>query len=316
MFIDEAEIILKAGHGGAGRVSSDPYSKKPDGGNGGKGGDVYIQITTDLTALKQFTHTKTIEAQSGGNGGKNQKDGKSGEDLSLTLPVGTTLKEINTGEIIDLDFSGMKVLVCRGGKGGKGNYELKNSKNTNPDFAQTGLPGEIKHFLLSLKLIADFGLIGLPNSGKSSLLNELTNVNAKTGTYSFTTLEPNLGSLNGKIIADIPGLIEGASFGKGLGIKFLKHIEKTKILLHCLDSTSSDVVADYLIVKNELKSFSPALLQKPEAILLTKSDMPAQDILKNQVQKLKQFKKKIFPVSIYDYDALEKVKKYLDASLQ
>ena len=284
MFIDEVEITLRAGHGGAGKVSFYPGLKSgPDGGNGGKGGDIYLKVTSDLTALNQFSREKFLRAEGGEPGGSNRKFGKDGKDLEISLPLGTSLIDKTSGEEIELNDLNQKVLVCKGGLGGRGNFEFKSSRRTTPMFAQKGLPGEEKHFKVVLKSIADFGLIGLPNAGKSSLLNELTAAKAKIADYPFTTLEPNLGVLGspstppgrsgrGKILADIPGLIEGASEGKGLGIKFLKHIEKVSLLLHCIEADSDDLVRDYHTVMEELKSFNPALLKKKEIILVTKSD--------------------------------------------
>src|SRR3989338_5786996 len=282
MLIDEVNIILKGGHGGAGKVSFYPGEKSgPSGGNGGKGGDLYIEATTDLTALNQFS----------------RKRGKDGRDIVVFMPVGTVLIEKNTGEVITIDKGGQKILVCKGGLGGWGNYEFKSSRNTTPEYAQSGLDGEEKHFQASLKLLADFGLIGLPNAGKSSLLNELTSTSVKTADYPFTTLEPNLGVLNRKIIADIPGLIEGASDGRGLGVKFLKHIEKTSVLLHCIAADSPTLEEDYKVVVNELESFSNELIKKPQIILLTKSDLVDKKQLNERIKRLKKFKHKIYPVS-------------------
>jgi GTP-binding protein len=315
MLIDEVEITLKAGHGGAGKVSFYPGKKAgPDGGNGGRGGDIYLRVTSDLTALNQFSKTKELAAENGHYGESNIKTGHDGNDLMITMPIGTELTETETGKIIDLNDLDQKILIAKGGKGGKGNYELRSSRNTTPMRAQKGLPGEEKHFKIILKLIADFGFIGLPNAGKSSLLNELTAANVKVANYPFTTLEPNLGVFNNKIIADIPGLIEGAAEGKGLGIKFLKHIEKVSMLLHSIAADSEDVVGDYQTVIAEMKKFNPELMDKPEVILLTKSDLVSKDELKKKTDQLKKFKRKIYPVSIYDWDSLEKLKKILETA--
>lgn len=312
MFIDEASIILKAGHGGPGKVSFAPRFKGgPDGGNGGKGGDLYIKATSDLTALRLYTHTKTIDAPSGQPGSSNKKFGHDGEDKTILLPVGSILTDQDTGEIIELTSPDQTFLVCKGGKGGKGNFELRSSTRTTPMYAQPGLEGQSRHFKISLKLIAQFGLIGLPNAGKSSLLNELTKANVKTANYPFTTLEPNLGVLNQKIIADIPGLIEGASIGKGLGIKFLKHIEKTKVLLHCVSADSENIDQNYQIVRNELTKYNEKLLDKKEIVLITKTDLVDPKTLKSQLTKIKKLNKKVLTVSIHDWDSLELLKKQL-----
>lgn len=319
MLLDEVNIILRGGHGGAGKVSFGPSERSgPDGGNGGKGGDLYLKVTSDLFALNQFSKATTLKAGDGESGGKNLKFGKNGEDLELYLPLGTTLLDQNSGEEFELSDLNQKILIAEGGLGGRGNADFKSPRNTTPKFAQKGLPGKIRNLKVILKLIADFGLIGLPNAGKSSLLNELTSAQAKVANYPFTTLEPNLGVLKSKVLADIPGLIEGASEGKGLGIKFLKHIEKVKLLLHCIDSTSLDVVRDYEIVRNELKNFNPELLDKEEIILLTKSDLIDPDLigvekndLEKKIKELKKLKKELLVVSIHDYDSLENLKKLL-----
>lgn len=325
MLIDEAEIILKAGHGGAGKVS---FVKRrgggPDGGNGGKGGNIYIKVTTDLIALRPFTFKKTISAPNGEPGGSNKRFGKDGADLEIELPVGSVLMQDAKTPSMELNIPNQKILICKGGKGGKGNFELKSPRLTTPVFAQPGLEGEEKHFKVILKLIADFGIIGLPNSGKSSLLNELTQANVKTAGYPFTTLEPNLAVLSphradplsseeGSILADIPGLIEGASEGKGLGIKFLKHIEKTKVLLHCISIESADLLKDYNTVKKELSNFNPELTSKNEIIIITKCDLADKNVLDRAIKKLKNTAKEIIPVSIYDWDSLEALKKKLTA---
>ncbi|MFH0936754.1 MAG: GTPase ObgE [Candidatus Daviesbacteria bacterium] len=313
MLIDEIEITLKGGHGGAGKVSFYPGLKSgPDGGNGGKGGDILANVTSNITALNQFSHKKVLEAENGQPGKSNCRFGSDGEDLVILFPIGTTLIDQQTREEIELDNLDKKVLLCKGGIGGRGNAVLASPRHTTPLRAQIGMPGQERKFLSVLKLIADFGLIGLPNSGKSSLLNELTSTNVKTAEYPFTTLEPNLGVIGEKIMADVPGLIEGASGGKGLGIKFLKHIEKVGILLHCLDSNSTDLEKDYEVVRGEMGKFNPKLLEKEEIILLTKSDLADPEKLKEDEDIFRKKGKKVLPVSIYDWDSLEKLKKILN----
>ncbi|OGE26588.1 hypothetical protein A3C26_04270 [Candidatus Daviesbacteria bacterium RIFCSPHIGHO2_02_FULL_39_12] len=304
MLVDEAEIIVKAGHGGPGRVSF--RSKKgggPNGGDGGRGGDIYAKAVTDIYALKQFLSKKICQAEDGQDGGVEMRSGANGKDLILTMPVGTFLTS-EEGSENELIKEGQEFLLAKGGLGGRGNASFRSPSNTTPKYAQKGLDGQEKHLLLKLKLIADIGLIGLPNAGKSSLLNEITNANAKIGDYPFTTLEPNLGVLNGRVLADIPGLIEGASEGKGLGHKFLKHIEKVRLLLHCISAESDNPVRDYEIVRTELKKFNPELLNKREIILLTKSDL-------GEIKLKKIGRKEVIPVSIYDFDSIQALTKIL-----
>jgi len=311
MLIDEVQITLSGGHGGPGKVSFFPFMGGPDGGNGGRGGDVYLTVNSDIYSLGQFSQKKSFTAHNGDAGQSNQKSGHNGQDISLSLPLGTTLVEINTGETIELTDLSQRVLVCKGGIGGQGNHDLKSARNTTPMKAQGGRPGELKEFKLTLRLIADYGLIGLPNAGKTSLLNELTNAQAKVGNYPFTTLEPNLGAINDKIIADIPGLIEGAATGKGLGIRFLKHIEKVNLLFHCISSESQNVKQDYEVVRKELNEFNPELLLKPEIILLTKTDLFLQEEIKKKISILKKLNPKVWGVSIVDEAALKKIREEL-----
>ncbi len=308
MFIDEAVITLTGGHGGAGKMSFyRGRTSGPDGGNGGRGGDVYLVPTGDIMALSQFSSKKIFEAQNGGMGGSNKKTGANGSDLEIRLPVGSEITDLASNESFEITDPNQRILVCKGGKGGKGNFELKSPTLTTPRFAQKGLKGEKREFSVNLKLIADFGLIGLPNAGKSSLLNELTAANVKVGDYPFTTLEPNLGVLDGKVLADIPGLIEGASSGKGLGIKFLKHIERVKLLIHCVSSESEDILRDYEIVRDELKNFDPKMLKKKEIVVLTKADILSGEDLKRKLANLKKLSPKAMALSIYDLDSLEKL---------
>jgi GTP-binding protein len=309
MLIDDVDITVQAGHGGAGKVSFG--GDGPDGGNGGKGGDVYITVTSDLKALNQFSAKNTVSATDGETGMGKRSFGKKGQDVTVVLPLGSTLTEKETGETVELDRLDLKILICKGGIGGRGNLEFKSSKNRSPDYAQPGRPGQVKNFKVILRFIADFGLIGLPNAGKSSLLNELTNAKAATAAYPFTTLEANLGVFGSKIIADIPGLIAGASEGRGLGTDFLKHIEKVKMLLHCIAADSADLIADFNTINHELEEFNPELLNKKRLILLTKSDLVEKSVLTAEVKKLKTLKYEVIPVSVYDLPSIENLKSHL-----
>jgi GTP-binding protein len=306
MLIDTAEVIFKGGHGGPGITS---FGKKehsgPDGGNGGRGGDIYVTATSDLTLLNQFSRKTLFIAGNGENGGKNKMDGLAGRDLEIYLPFGTSIIDKESGRTIyELDKIGDRKRICVGGLGGNGNFEFRSSIKQAPRYHQPGLDGDEKKLILSLKLIADFGLIGLPNSGKSSLLNELTRAHAKVANYPFTTLSPNLGVCDGKFLADIPGLIEGASLGRGLGIRFLKHIEKISVILHCISSESTDILKDYETVRTEMGKYSPELLKKKEVIVITKSD------LTKKLAKLPK-NKEVLLVSIYDPDSIEKLHAYI-----
>jgi len=312
MLLDEVDIIVTTGHGGAGKASFYPGKKAgPDGGDGGKGGDVYIEAISDIFALNQFSKSQKVKSEDGGMGGKKLKTGADGEDLIIKLPIGSELLNKDNSEIVILENTGVKILIAKGGIGGRGNGRLANSRSTTPLHAQHGMPGVERRFRIHLKLIADFGLIGLPNAGKSSLLNELTNANAKVANYSFTTLEPNLGVLNKKVIADIPGLIEGAADGKGLGHKFLKHIEKVKLLLHCITAESVDIKKDYQVIRKELGQFDPKLLEKKEIILLTKTDLVSEKEVKDKMKIIKKLNPNSLSISIHDFDRLEKLKEIL-----
>ncbi len=312
MLIDEIDIKVKAGDGGDGIVSFGWRPKSgPDGGNGGDGGDVYAIGVEDIMALKRYAPNKWYKAEDGKPGGRNKKTGKSGDDLILELPVASTLIDKETGETLEIEKVGQKELVCQGGRGGRGNWEFRSSTNTTPKSAEPGQPGEKRRIHVVLRLIADYGLIGLPSVGKSSLLNELTKANVKTAAYHFTTLEPNLGALNGKIIADIPGLIAGASEGKGLGIKFLKHIEKVPVLLHCVSADSEDPEKDYQTIRRELKKFNPALLDKEEIILLTKHDRVDEEELAEKQKLLSEFSDTVVLVSIHDWNSIQNLKSHL-----
>lgn len=313
MIVDEITVKVKAGNGGYGKVSFGKMEKSgPDGGNGGKGGDVYFQASSDLTLLRQFLSKPLIRGNDGGNGDKQKMTGADGDDLLVNIPIGSWVKDLDTGEDFELTEVGEIALVAKGGEGGKGNWELRSPTNTTPLEAKQPEKGEERHIKIILRFLADYGLIGLPSAGKSSLLNELTNAKAKTGAYHFTTLSPNLGVLPGKqIIADIPGLIEGASKGKGLGTKFLKHIQKVKLLLHCIAADSEEPIKDYEVIRKELGEFDKALLKKKEIILITKSDLVTSDQISEIIKKLKKLEREILVTSIYDLESIEKLLKVL-----
>lgn len=318
-FIDEVRLHLKAGRGGDG-VERWRHEKGKDhagaaGGNAGRGGDVYARAVQDPGILAKYKAEKSFEARKGGDGMKSSKHGKDGADCVLDFPVGSAITNIQTSKKYLLTHLGETVLLLSGGNGGLGNEYFKASTNVRPKETTPGKPGEEADFFIELELVADLGFVGLPNAGKSSLLNVLTNAGAKVGSYAFTTLEPNLGNFYGFIIADIPGLIEGASEGRGLGHKFLRHIKKTRAILHCISLEEKDVLLAYKTVCNELKKYSGELSSKDEIILLTKTDTVLPADLVKKIKELKKHNKKIFTVSILDdksiKDLRDELVKYL-----
>jgi GTP-binding protein len=314
MLIDDVTVRISAGHGGAGKVAfnKNMMSLGPAGGSGGKGGSVYAEGVSDLSALGQFRFKKEFPAEDGRDGRDQFRDGHDGKDLVLKVPVGTIAHNLTTSGDFEIDHVGERVLLAKGGNGGKGNFLFRSSRNTTPKQSQPGLPGESFEFRLELKFIADVGFVGLPNVGKSSLLNELTNAKSKVANYAFTTLEPNLGTYYELILADIPGLIEGSSTGKGLGTRFLRHIERTRTLFHFISAESPTPVADYKTIRAELGAYSKALLKKPEHLFLTKSDVVDAKTLKSALAKLKKIDPKVIAISIIDDESIKNVQKLLN----
>ncbi|MDO8584961.1 MAG: GTPase ObgE [bacterium] len=321
MIVDEVKIHIHAGNGGDGKVAFDTSKggRGVTGGSGGRGGDVYVEGVSNLSALKQFRHKKDFAAGNGENGRAKTLDGANGVDLVLKVPTGTIVHNLDTKSDVEILRVGERVRVARGGRGGKGNFLFKGPRNTSPTQFEEGRPGELFEMLLELRLIADVGLIGLPNAGKSSLLNELTSAAARVADYPFTTLEPNLGVFYGKhgrlILADIPGLIEGASAGKGLGHKFLRHIERTKALLHCIAADNADIRGTYDTVRAELVAHSPGLAEKTEYICLTKTDLLGDKERAVKMKELRKMSKGALVVSIYNPEEIEELRKFLDAMI-
>jgi len=314
MLLDEITIKVKAGHGGRGGVAFNNLKMAfgPTGGNGGKGGSIIFEGISDLNALAQFRYKKEIVASDGGPGHSSFVDGPDGHDIVLKIPVGTVIHNLVTNQNQEMLKIGEQILIAKGGNGGKGNFKFRSATNTSPKEFQPGLPGEEFDLDLELKLIADVGFVGLPNIGKSTLLNLLTNAKAKVANYQFTTLEPNLGAYYELVLADIPGLIEGASTGRGLGHKFLRHIERTKTLFHFISATSVNLASDYETIRKELKAHNPELLNKPEFLLISKSDEVLPVELKKVLTKAKKLNKNAIAYSAYDDASLEPIKKILN----
>lgn len=319
MLVDNINLIIKAGNGGDGAATflrNEMTAKGgPDGGNGGNGGNIYFQGSTNISDLREFRYKKRISAEDGIPGKHKKLFGKNAEHLTIFLPLGTRVTDSASGKVIEIIDTTTPILIAKGGKGGRGNTEFKSATNQAPRYAEKGTLGEEKKLFLELRIIADIGLIGLPNAGKSSLLSVLTNATPKIGAYAFTTLEPNIGMLGEHAIADIPGLIEGASKGKGLGVEFLKHIEKTKILVHCIDSSSEDVQKAYSTVRNEFEQYNTSLLDKPEIILLTKTDLANEARIKKNMKILEKKNKQVLTASIYDPGSLDRLKIALKKAL-
>ncbi|MGN1351762.1 MAG: GTPase ObgE [Clostridia bacterium] len=311
MFVDYTKIFVKSGDGGNGAITfrREKYvaAGGPDGGDGGNGGNVYFIVDPDANTLINFRYNKKYKAQNGENGSGNRCYGKSGEDLYIKVPLGTVIKDSQTGKVIaDLSEKGQKELIFPGGRGGKGNAHFATSTRQAPRFAQNGEKGIEKEIILELKLLADVGLIGFPNVGKSTILSMVTSARPKIADYHFTTLEPNLGVVKTEygdsfVIADIPGIIEGASEGTGLGLQFLRHIERTRLLLHVIDISGSEnrkPVEDFKIINEELKKYSEKLSKRKQIIVANKIDSMQDETLYQELEELaKKENLEIFKVS-------------------
>lgn len=311
MFIDKATVTVRAGDGGNGRVSfrREKFIQKggPDGGDGGDGGDVILVASRNQNTLARFRYQRELVAPAGQPGGKSRKHGRSGEDLLVAVPVGTVAINQEGALVADLVQDGQQAVVALGGRGGFGNAHFTSSRRQAPKFAEKGEDGEKASLTLELKMIADVGLVGLPNAGKSTLLSKVSNARPDIADYPFTTLTPNLGVVDvdadtSLLIADIPGLIEGAAEGKGLGHDFLRHVERTAVLLHLIDAYQEDVATAYTTVKNELQAYQPELVKRPEIIALNKTEGLDQEIiddLLNQLQTVAPAKTPMFAISAH-----------------
>ncbi len=309
-FVDELTIEVAAGRGGDGVVrwvhSAAKDKGGPGGGDGGQGGDVILEGVRDLGALASHRFIKKFKAESGDAGHGNNKHGADGEDCIIKVPVGSVATDSKTKETYEILSEGQKIVVAKGGAGGFGNDHFKSSINQNPEESTKGKAGGKTTLTIVLKLIADVGLIGFPNAGKSSLLNSLTRAKSKIGAYPFTTLDPHLGDFYGFLLADIPGLISGASEGKGLGSKFLKHIERTGILVHLVSSEQDNPVASYKAIRAELGAFGQGISEKNELVVLSKTDMVSPEEVEKKKKALEsELGVEVLTVSVLDDDLLK-----------
>jgi len=319
-FTDYIKIHVKSGNGGKGsaHLRREKYIPKggPDGGDGGRGGHIIIRGNKDFWTLYHLKFKQHFKAERGGDGSRQRSTGKDGEDVVIEVPLGTVIKDTETGEVVgEITQDGQELIVAKGGKGGKGNWHFKTATNQTPRYAQPGLPGEERDLTLELKLLADVGLVGFPNAGKSTLLSKLTAAKPKIADYPFTTLKPNLGIVSYRdgrsfVMADIPGIIEGAAEGKGLGHYFLRHIERNSNLLFLVPADADDIKNEYQVLLNELKKYNPELLDKKRILAISKSDM-LDDELKKEIEKdLPQDLPHIF-ISSYTGENLDKLKDLL-----
>lgn len=314
MFVDELTIHAKAGNGGDGvvRWRHEKFRPKagPAGGNGGNGGDVYVRAVKDLNRLSKYTGHKGFFAEDGIPGTKRSMHGKNGEDFYIDIPVGSKVTDTTRDRVFEVTEIGETVRILKGGNGGLGNEHFKSSTNQAPEESTKGILGEEGDFLVEVSLVVDVGLIGLPNAGKSTLLNTITNARSAIGAYPFTTLEPHLGDLYGFIIADIPGLISGAAGGKGLGHRFLRHVSRTKMLLHLISLEHENPENEYYTIREELSQYDTTLLEKEEWIILTKKDLANKDHIQNARQALEKTQNRVF---VIDQDDAEEVKMLRDS---
>lgn len=318
-FVDEITVSARAGKGGDGVVRWLHLKGKefggPSGGDGGRGGDVIVRGVRDLAVLARYRGRPQFKAENGKDGAKKEMAGHAGTPVVIDVPIGSRIVNEETGDTWDVLEEGEEHVVFRGGTGGLGNARFKSSTNQYPDEATEGKPGEEGRLSVEVRLIADAGIIGLPNAGKSSLLNEFTKAKAKIGAYQFTTLEPNLGVFYGFVLADIPGLIEGASSGKGLGHAFLRHIRRTRVLIHCISAESPDPLSDYQTVRDELDAYDAELSRKPEIIFLTKTDLVSSEVASENMEALKGTGREVVSVSVIDDALLKKASDTLSAFL-
>lgn len=303
-FVDELTIYAEAGAGGNGvvRWRQEKFVPKggPAGGDGGRGGNVYVEAVRDIYILAKYKGNNKFHAGRGEDGRGSSEHGANGEDVVIQLPIGSVITHKETGHVIRLDNEGEKIQILRGGSGGYGNEHFKSSINVAPQEQKDGREGDKGEFKVELELFADVGLVGLPNAGKSSLLNSLTNAKAKVGDYAFTTLDPNLGAFYGYVIADIPGIIEGASEGKGLGTKFLRHIKRTKMLAHLVSFENEDMMKTYEQIRKELASYGNGLDEKDEVIVLTKTDVAEKSKIDTAMKQFEKLGKPVFNLSLFD----------------
>lgn len=309
MFVDQIKIQAIAGNGGDGvvrwhREKFKPFGG-PAGGNGGKGGDVYVRAVRDLNVLSKYTGSKEFRAEDGVPGGKSSQHGKGSEDIYIDVPVGSEVRDLERERTYILAEEGQVEKILQGGAGGLGNEYFKSSTNRSPEQATKGKPGEEGEFDIELTLVADVGFVGLPNAGKSSLLNALTNARSTIGSYPFTTLEPHLGAFYGYLLADIPGLIAGASEGKGLGHKFLRHVSKTKMLLHLVSLDSDEAEKDYYTILKELSNYNKNLIEREHWIILTKKDLVNKEDIDNTKKVFDNINNRVFVVSINDPESVK-----------
>jgi GTP-binding protein len=325
MFVDKTEVTVQAGDGGDGYVSfrHEKFVDKggPDGGDGGDGGDVVVVASRNQNTLAAFRYQKLIKAEPGSPGFKQRKHGKSGQDLLVPLPVGTVVMSEKGEVLADLTEDGSQVVIAKGGKGGFGNAHFVSSRRQAPKVAERGEKGDSFAAVLELKMIADVGLVGLPNAGKSTLLSVVSNARPEIANYPFTTLTPNLGVVdvddkNSLLFADIPGLIEGASKGKGLGDEFLRHVERTSVFLHLIDAYQDDIVGAYKTIRSELKNYQTDLSKRPQIVVLTKIDGLDEEIVNDRLHELKKAAGKSTPVMAISSQSGQGVKDLLYAVLK